>query len=464
MEIESNISYVQLKTLYEVSQKINSQLNLQKLLDEIMDLAIELLHAEKGLILLRDGESGELSVQVARAMDKRTIQDVVAMSYSIIKRVGLQGQSVFLQNIPDTQGTEPSKSLVRYNIKSVICVPLRERDQLIGAIYLDTTQAQHFFKKEDLFFVEAFANLAAIAIENAKSYQKIENLNATLEKMVEQRTQELRQKHEELMKAYQELQSTQLQLVRSEKMASLGLLVAGVAHEINTPLGAIHSNMDLFLRSFEKLHRSFRDFLTDSPSGEITRRWISPGKVLETLEVLERISQVNKIACDRLIQIVKALRNFARLDEAEIKVVDIHEGLDTTLTLILHQCKDRIEIIKEYGEIPPLRCRAGQLNQVFMNLLVNACQAIEGEGKIRIRTYFEENQIHIQISDTGIGIPPENLSKIFDPGFTTKGVGVGTGLGLSITYKIVEDHGGTIQVESEVRKGTTFTVRLPPSV
>jgi signal transduction histidine kinase len=469
MEVENSITYAQLKTLYEVSKKINSHLNLQRLLDEIMDLAIELLHAEKGLILFRDQETGELSVQVARAMDKRTIQDVVAMSHSIIKKVGDECQSVFLQNIPDIQGKETSRSITRYKIKSVICVPLRARDRLIGAIYLDTVDSKHFFRKEDLFFVEAFANLAVIAIENAKSYEEVENLNANLEKTVEQRTQELKQKHKKLMNAYQELKTAELQLIRSEKMASLGMLVAGVAHEINTPLGSINSNNDLFLRSFEKFQQGLSFLLQ---SGAIQVQWdvgtgLKPAPIEEitkTLEVLERLSRVNKIACERIIQIVKALRNFARLDEGEFKTVDIHEGLDSTLALLRHQYDGRIEIIKEYGEIPLLRCQPSQLNQVFMNLLLNACQAIEGDGKILIRTYFDENQVCVQIQDTGVGIPSENVRKIFDPGFTTKGNGVGMGLGLSITYKIVEDHGGTMSVESTVGRGTTFTVRLPHRV
>ncbi|MFQ5824392.1 MAG: ATP-binding protein [bacterium] len=449
MGTESNINFAQLITLYEVSRKINSQLNLHKLLDEIMDLAIQLLHAEKGLILLRDLDSGEFSVEVARAMDKRTIEDVVKWSHTIIKRVESEGQPVLLQRVPETKGGDISSSLVRYKIKSVICVPLRSRNQLIGTIYLDTTNTKHFFKKEDLFFLEAFANLAGIAIENAKSYLEIENLNTNLEKLVDNRTNELNQKNKELTNANQELKNTQLQLIRSEKMASLGLLVAGIAHEINTPLGSINSNIDMFLRGFEQLQQRLN--LSNESTADIKK----------TLEILDNLSWVNKTACERITEIVKTLRNFARLDEEEYKTVEIHEGIDSTLSLIGHLCRDRVEIIKEYGEIPLLRCYASQLNQVFMNLLVNACQAIEGKGQIRIRTHFEGGQIHVQISDTGVGIPSENISKIYDPGFTTKGVGIGTGLGLSITYRIVEDHHGTIEVESEVGKGTTFTVNLP---
>jgi signal transduction histidine kinase len=184
-------------------------------------------------------------------------------------------------------------------------------------------------------------------------------------------------------------------------------------------------------------------------------------KLNQMLTMVEDIARINQIACERIVDIVGSLRNFARLDEAEQKVADLHEGLDSTLTLVHHELKNRIQVIKEYGDIPPIHCHPNKINQVFMNLLVNSAQAINGEGRITIRTFREGDIVNVQFSDTGSGIRPENLSRIFDPGFTTKGVGVGTGLGLSIVFQIVHDHGGNIDVDSEVGKGSTFTVRLP---
>ena len=251
-----------------------------------------------------------------------------------------------------------------------------------------------------------------------------------------------------------DLRESQAQLVQQEKMAALGRLVTGVAHEMNTPIGTITSNADILGRSLGKL----RGILTDEACPEAVR---DNRALTLVLKVLDDISRINGLACERIVTIVGSLRNFARLDEADFKTADLHEGLDSTLTLVHHELKRRAELVKDYGDIPPIRCHPNQINQVFMNLLVNASQAIEGHGEITIRTRREDDIVSVQISDTGVGIPPENLANIFDPGFTTKGVGVGTGLGLSICFKIVQDHRGTIEVRSEVGRGSTFTVRLP---
>ena len=267
-----------------------------------------------------------------------------------------------------------------------------------------------------------------------------------------QADEKVRQYAKELESTNQELRHAQAALVQSEKMASLGNLVAGVAHEINTPVGSINSNGDVMVRALEKLHQ----ILETAPP-----EFRSDPQLTRTLGVLEGIGRVNQTACDRIVRIVRSLRNFARLDEAERKQVDIHEGLDSTLTLVHHELKNRVEVVRDYGEIPEIDCFPNQLNQVFMNMLVNAAQAIENKGKVTITTRAQGDQVTVAFRDTGVGIDPDNLQKIFDPGFTTKGVGVGSGLGLPICYKIVREHGGTIEVESEVGRGTTFTISLP---
>jgi two-component system NtrC family sensor kinase len=260
-----------------------------------------------------------------------------------------------------------------------------------------------------------------------------------------------------LSRTLTELRAAQTQLVQSEKMAALGNLVAGVAHEINTPLGAVSSNTDLVSRALAKA----KDALADQSQIERTRSF---------LEKATAMAEVSQEACRRIAEIVRSLRNFSRLDEAEHKPADLHEGLDSTLTLIAHLTKNRITVRREYGQLPQVPCHANQLNQVFLNILVNAAQAIAGEGEITIQTRQETAAgpgstpaAVVEISDTGCGIAPENLQKIFDPGFTTKGVGVGTGLGLAICYRIVANHRGRIEVESVRGRGTTFRIVLPIS-
>jgi signal transduction histidine kinase len=248
-----------------------------------------------------------------------------------------------------------------------------------------------------------------------------------------------------------ELQETQLQLIQSEKMAALGQLVAGVAHELNTPMGAIHSNNQSAKKALERL---IADLDGRDGAGGLSEQAATLARLLD-------MNVVNDAASRRIIEIVTNLRRFARLDEAEWKAADLRAGIDETLALVEHQTRGRIEVIRTYAQIPLVQCYPGQLNQVFMNLIVNAIQAIEGEGRIEVECSRDGDAVVVRVRDNGHGIPTESLPRIFDPGFTTKGVGVGTGLGLSIAYRIVSNHGGTLRVRSEVGKGSDFIVEIP---
>ena len=262
-----------------------------------------------------------------------------------------------------------------------------------------------------------------------------------LELRVEERTQELRQ--------------TQGRMVMQEKMASLGSLVAGVAHEINNPLGAVSSATDTSRRCIDRI----TELIHSSATLEELQ---ADQRFQQALRFLKQNTRISLAGTERIERIVSSLRNFARLDEAELQDADLHEGLDSTLVLLHHELKNRIEVTLEYGDIPSLLCYPQELNQVFMNLLSNAIHAHDGDsGQIRIRTWADPDTVHVSIADTGRGISAHNLGRIFDPGFTTKGVGVGTGLGLSISYRIMEKHRGDIRVESEEGKGSCFTVSLP---
>jgi PAS domain S-box-containing protein len=242
--------------------------------------------------------------------------------------------------------------------------------------------------------------------------------------------------------------------IQAAKMESLRQLVAGVAHEMNNPIGAISSSSNVSGRAIGKI----KEIITEEYSQEIKEHTQLAG----ALDALEKMDQVHQIASAGITKIVANLQRFVRLDEAEWQYGDIHEGMDSVIALMGPEFLGRIRVTRDYSDIPRVYCSPGSLNQVFMNLFRNASEAIEGKGEMRLRTFAQGDHVKIEISDTGRGIPAEDMDRIFDPGFTTKGMRVGVGLGLPICYKIVVDeHRGRIYVSSEIGKGTTFTITLP---
>ncbi|MBF0516413.1 MAG: PAS domain S-box protein [Nitrospirae bacterium] len=305
--------------------------------------------------------------------------------------------------------------------------------------------------------VAAIATSCEDITERKQMEEKIRQHSEHLEEEVQARTAEL-------SKTLNELQQSQEQLVQSAKMASLGVLTAGVAHEINNPLAFVSGNIGNLDKFIQRLFALLEKYDKLETSAEGKSEIEDYKKEINYSYLVSRVTPLiakTKEGTERIKKIVQDLKNFARLDIADITDMNINESLDTTLELLFHEYKNRVVIVREYCEIPILQCYAAKINQVFMNLLVNACQAIEGEGEVKIRTTVDREKIEIAITDNGKGIPPEIQNKIFDPFFTTKPVGVGTGLGLSISYKIIKEHHGDILVDSTVGKGTTFTVRLP---
>lgn len=299
-------------------------------------------------------------------------------------------------------------------------------------------------------------------------------LELTVERALERRKllsdgkrykQELEKHNLELANRKAELERLQTQMVHSEKMASLGQLAAGVAHELNNPAGFIYGNMEILRACAAGLERLLK-FYDGARLPEVLEAEINVIKKEidydHSLQDLKSIVSDCHDGAERIRDIVQNLRLFSRLDEAEFKKVDLHDGIESTIRLISrYYASGRITLERDYADLPPVDCYAGQLNQVWMNLLVNAAQTISGQGTVRVITRRENDIAVVSISDTGGGIAPEDLKKIFDPFFTTKPVGEGTGLGLSITYGIVERHYGTINVESRLGQGTTFTVAIP---
>lgn len=297
-----------------------------------------------------------------------------------------------------------------------IVIPVHHQQKLTGVIVLLSYQKREL--NEEMEILEPISTQISNAIERAELYNK--NVRTV----------------KELKNTLKELKETQVQLINSEKMASLGQLVAGVAHEINTPVASIKSN------------------------NAITAKLLDSIDDAELKDMLKDINNIDKEAVSRISNIVTSLKKFVRLDEAELQEADINKELDLTLELIRHETKNRIEVIKNYGEIPMIKCFPNMLNQVFTNILINACQAIENKGTIGITTDFRDDKLIVKIKDNGKGIPKNQLDKIFTAGFTTKSSGVGTGLGLAICTKIIEKHNGEITVNSEVGKGSEFVITI----
>ncbi len=274
-------------------------------------------------------------------------------------------------------------------------------------------------------------------------------------------------KNKELERAYTEIKSSQSKILQQEKMASIGQLAAGVAHEINNPMGFISSNLGTLRKYASKLTefiKSQGDVIEALKSTELAEKMKEKRKGLKLDYVIEDIEQLIKESLDgaeRVKKIVQNLKSFSRVDEAEYKHADINECIESTLNIVWNELKYKAAVTKEYGELPLTKCYPQQLNQVFMNVLVNAAHAIETQGEIKIKTWNGDGAINISISDTGCGIPEDKISRIFEPFYTTKPVGKGTGLGLSIAYEIVKKHKGEIAVTSDVGKGTTFNVVIP---
>ena len=260
---------------------------------------------------------------------------------------------------------------------------------------------------------------------------------------------------DELSQVRQELETANHKLTEAHRLASLGRLSAGVVHEIKTPIGSIFSNNDVILRSLEKIKQLLSDAQAQSAP--------PPQKALDMIDIISGLAAVDKIACERISGVIRSLKTFARVNENELLKADINNMLVHTIKLASTVFKDRVQIETDFGELPQVECYPALLNQVFLNLIVNAGQSIEGsDGHVVVRTSREDDRAVISVEDNGSGIPAEIQPKIFAAGFTTKPFGEGTGLGLSISREIVEDtHHGGISFESTPGKGTTFQVRIP---
>lgn len=349
-------------------------------------------------------------------------------------------------------------SLIEFEDRS-LAIPFAADERVVAVLHLGRPLSGKIYGGEDRRLLTTLANQGAVAVQNALALEEVEELNRGLERKVGERTQELSD-------ALTELQKTQAQLVHGEKMASVGRFVAGIAHELNNPLNFVMGNIHYlreYIGSMLRVIDRFEtktDELTEASRADVLR-------VIDEVELghvrgdLESVFEGCAEGISRASTLVRDLRTFSRLDQASLASTDLHESLDTTLNLLRGRLPDE-QIIRDYGDLPLVECLADQLNQVFMNLCVNAIDAMDLHGKLTVRTRaLGADRVQIEIEDTGSGIDAEAVDRIFDPFFTTKEVGKGTGLGLSISYGIITRHAGMISVRSEAGVGTCFCIELP---
>jgi two-component system NtrC family sensor kinase len=466
VELETRIE--QLSLLTDLSAAVSGTLDPEKIYDQALSRLVHRMAYEKAYLFVVDHEcrvlrGHRMAGAGAEALPFEGVEIPLEAGASASARAALTGQAVLVNDVE--QATEPVyRALVRaHQVRSFVVVPLRVREQVFGVLSVTAAEAGRF-DQGDVDLLTAVASHVALAIDRAESFQTIEDLSRSLEDKVRVRTEQLRTTNEELRSAYRDLQATQLQLIQREKMASVGQLVAGVAHELNNPIGFISSNVTT-LGDFVRRLRAMLETYQEAALPEADRTRVAARrqelKIDYALTYLDAMIDGIREGADRTRKIVRDLRVFARTPDDVWQPVDLNEELESSLTLLSHLLKDRITVRREYGPVGAVECVRSQIDQVFLNVLANAAQAIRGPGTITIETRRQGPRAVIRIGDTGPGIPPEVLGRIFDPFFTTKPVGEGTGLGLSISYEIFTKHGGEIRAENRPEGGALFTLELP---
>jgi signal transduction histidine kinase/DNA-binding response OmpR family regulator len=432
--IKSKLERLELLDL--ISRAINSTNEINTLLKMSLNLTTGFIGAEGVSLFLKDEKTEELVCYLASGSRGEILEGQrMKKGAGIAGWVADNGVPLLVNDVSKEPRFNPEfDRKTGFKTHSILAVPLRAMNKTIGVMEVINKKDNEKFTMDDQQLLYSLANHLAIAVENAKITEELRKTNELLEQKVRERTKKLED-------AITQLTQAQKQLIHTEKMASLGIMAAGIAHEINNPLSFIQSNLTIIKDYLKEINIEDREL-----SQEILTA------IDESLEGVQRIGSI-----------IKGLKGFARADEGKLESVDINQLIDEVLRIIWNEVKYKAEVIKEFGNVPGIVANRNQLAQVLVNLIVNASQAIEKKGKIIIRTYLDEDRLAIDVEDTGCGIPPENLKRIFDPFFTTKPVGKGTGLGLSITLGIVQNHGGDIKVHSEVGRGTKFTVYLPLS-
>lgn len=402
--------------------------------------------AQSGSLAVVDtNEPTQLRIVAGIDLPQGVIGQTVALGTGVLGKVAQSGEPMLINGELKRSGDDGGQQRAQGRPRSAICWPLAIKNRRIGALSMNRIVEDNAFTEADVDRGRSLVTLVALVVDNA-------NLHVEQSARIER----LSQLNEEMRAMNERLQATQQQLLQSEKMASIGQLAAGVAHEINNPVGYVYSNVGTLQGYVNELLAMVRHL-----SGKGTGP--APQCDIEFLEEdVPALMSETREGLDRVKKIVQDLKDFSRVDKSDDwEVANLVKGLESTLNIVQNEVKYKATVVKELVPLPDVPCLPSQLNQVFMNLLVNAAQAIPVKGTITLRSGFDDAQVWIEVADDGCGMPPDVQARIFEPFFTTKPVGKGTGLGLSVSYSIVQKHNGQIVLKSAPGEGTSFRIVLP---
>ncbi len=459
-------------TIRDLSERLVTLLDLTEVVDHVTEVLAQAMRLESASIAIAGPGDSEATIWT-RSGDGTLNNRITPSPVTHLARAiaDTSERAIDLQH-PRHQGQPSIHDMVPPALRDIdarLVLSLLSGAEPVGVLALGAKRSGKAFSSEDVDLLQTLANQIAIAIQNARSYTALQELTQKLDDKVSQRTEELSTSNDKLQGAYDELKNTQAQLVQSEKLASLGELVAGVAHELNNPASFVHgaiANLEDYMHRLTRVLDEYEQAAKDTPNlGPLFEEIKDKMRLDFVLKEMPRLVQISSVGTDRIKQIVDDLRLFARADRGERTIVGVADGLDNTISLLGHRLQAGvIEIEKTYANCEEVLANPGQLNQVWMNLLTNAIDALQSTPNPRIAvivTRGADETLRVEIRDNGCGIDTDTMPRVFEPFFTTKPIGKGTGLGLSIAYGAVKSQGGTIHIESDPATGTRITVSLP---